>query len=560
MKGIAQSLRFVFLALLVVLTMASSSQARVFYVDAERGNDSAQGGKRTPWRSIGKVNRTPLPQGAVVRFRAGQSFGPDQLFVQSGSPGNRITYSSYGTGQKPRLTGVNAAGKAHVTLSGLSLNSAETVVDLAGASHVTVEECRIVSTAAKWAPAIAINSGAHHNRILNNSITQSEGMNDTINLRGNADRNLIEGNTIRISGIHCAIALEGHSGRGSADYNIIRNNVLIARNKGGALMALHANSNHNVVEGNILSGDNSLSEHCGANPHARHQTMFVLVSMNNIVRNNIIKNYPCKDSLGLDMSAFNSDGFTNIASGNHVYHNVITGVQVGGTPLFLGENGTGGKSINNTFKNNIIYNNGGTWYQSRKDGSWPRTSRSQQLKVQVSLNVRDNLFVNNIFYKSGESRILWLNDAYYTVEQVQSWNGRLFQRNLQTDPLLDPGTQRPLRGSPVTDAAAPLTTVTSASGSGDRIQVEDPYYFSDGSGVTGWDTIQVGKELVAIKDIDHESRTLTLARSISWRSGAPVTLPYHGNGPDIGAFEAGAPTLTVADRPLPRSAGRVTAR
>jgi hypothetical protein len=560
MKVTAQGLRLAFLALLMVLTMASSSQARVFYVDAERGNDDAEGGKETPWRSVAKVNRTPLPHGSVVRFKAGQSFGPDLLVPQSGSAGNRITYTSYGTGKQPRLPGVSAAGKSHLTLFGLSLSSATTVVDLAGASHVTVEKCRIVSSATQWAPAITINSDAHHNRILNNSITQSEAKNDTINLRGNADRNLIEGNTIRISGIHCAIALEGHTGGGTADYNIIRNNVLIAEKGGGALIALHSNSNHNVVEGNILSGASSMSGHCGSNEHARHQTIFNLVSMNNIVRNNIIKNYPCKDSLGLDMSAFNSNGFTNIASGNHVYHNVITGILVGGTPLFLGENGTGGKSINNVFKNNIIYNNGGSWYQSRKDGSWPRASHKQQMKVQVSLNVRDNLFVNNIFYRSDESRILWLNDAFYTVEQVQSWNGRLFQRNLQTDPRLDPKTQRPLKGSPVTDAAAPLTTVISASGSGDSLTVEDPYYFSDGFGVVEGDTVQVGKELVGIKQIDYASRTLTLARSISWREGAPVTLPYLGNGPDIGAFEAGAPTLTVADRPLPRSAGKITAR
>ena len=560
MKGTAKSMRLVFLSLLMVLTVASSSQARVFYVDAERGSDSAQGGKRTPWRSVSKVNRTPLPHGSIVRFRAGQSFGPELLVAQSGSPGNRVTYTSYGTGRKPRLRGVNAAGKSHLTISGLSLSSATTVVNLSGASNVTVQQCRIASSATTWAPAITIENGAHHNRILDNSITQSEGKNDTINLRGNADRNLIEGNTIRISGIHCAIALEGHTGGGSADYNIIRNNVLIAQNGGGALIALQANSNHNLVEGNILSGDSSMSDHCGTNAHARHQGMFKVVSMNNIVRNNIIKNYPCKDSLGLDMSAYNADGFSNIASGNHVYHNVITGILVGGTPLFLGENGTGGKSIDNVFKNNIIYNNGGNWYQTRRDGSWPRASRSQQMKVQVSLNVRDNLFVNNIFFKSDEKRILWLNDAFYTVEQVQSWNGRLFQGNLQIDPLLDTKTQRPLKDSPVTDAAAPLTTVTSASGSGDRIAVEDPYYFSDGFGVAPGDTVQVGKEVVEIKEVDYASRTLTLARSISWRGGAPVTLPYLGKGPDIGAFEAGAPTLTVADRPVPRSGGRIVAR
>ena len=278
--------------------------------------------------------------------------------------------------------------------------------------------------------------------------------------------------------------------------------------------------------------------------------MLKVVSMNNIVRNNIIKNYPCPDSLGLDMGAYNYRGFNNIASGNHIYNNVITGVSVGGTPLYLGENGTGGKNIGNTFKNNIVYNNGGTWYRTREDGSWPRDSHNQQMKVQVSPNVRDNVFVNNIFFKTDAERILWLNDAYYSVEQVQTWNDRHFSGNLQTDPLLDPKSQRPLPGSPVSDAGASLATITAGSGSGTTVTVDDPYYFSDGFGLIPGDTVQIGNQLAAIRAIDYRKGTLTLVRAISWSRGDAVNLPYSGSAPDIGAFEKGPPTpprLPVSD-------------
>jgi hypothetical protein len=528
----------IFLVLLI-LGVSSTSQARSYYVDAKTGDDGAKGTKAAPWKTVTKVNEATLQPGSIVLFRAGRSYGAEVLIPKSGTDGTPIIYTSYGKGAMPTLAGINAAGTSYLTVSRLSLKAAATLVNLASASYVTVDNCKIECTAPDWTPAINIVSNAHHNRITNNSIKQSEGRNDSINLRGNANYNLIEGNRITISGIHCAIGLEGHTGGGTADYNIIRNNVITGRKGGGALIGVQANSNHNLIEGNILSGDSTMSENCGTNLHARHQTMLKVVSMNNIVRNNIVRNYPCKDSLGLDMGAYNYRGFNNIASGNHVYNNVITGISVGGTPLYLGENGTGGKSINNTFKNNIIYNNGGTWYQTQKDGDWPAASKNQQMKVQVSLNVRDNFFSNNIFYKSDVKRIMWVNDAYYTVEQVQEGNRKLYKGNLQTDPLLDPKSLRPRGGSPVKDAGADLTTITSPSGSGTKITVEDAYYFSDGWGLVTGDTVQIDNQHATIKAIDYGSNTLTLASSVSWNQGDPVNLPYHGAAPDIGAFEIG---------------------
>ena len=530
------------LIVLVFLVLAGSvSEAADFYVDARKGNDSAKGTRRRPWQTVARVNQAELPPGATVHFKAGRSYGPTVLMARSGSQGARVSYTSYGKGSKPKLAGLDATGKSHVKASGLSLSAAATVVNLTGATHVTVDGCEIECSARGWAPAVTIQDNARYNRITNNTMTQSEGKNDTINLRGNADYNLIEGNRITISGIHCAIGLEGHSGRGSADYNIIRNNVITGRKGGGALIGVQANSNHNLIEGNLLSGDRTMEEHCGSNQHARHQTMLKVVSMHNIVRNNVIKNYPCADSLGLDLSAYHYDGFSNIASGNHIYNNVITGVSAGGTPLYLGENGTGGKSVNNIFKNNIIYNNGGTWYRTNSDGDWPRSSAQQQMKVQVSLNVRENLFINNIFYKSDESRIMWVNNAYVTVAQAESWKPELFRGNLQIDPRLDPLSQRPLPGSPVRDAGAWLTTVTTSSGSGAVLQVEDAYYFQAGSDLAAGDAVQINDQIVALKGIDYASNTLTLARPVSWSQGDPVNLPYYGAAPDIGAFESASP-------------------
>jgi len=538
MRRYAARFFFLIVPTFLILGLASPCWGRDYYVDARKGNDDAKGTRRAPWKTVARVNQTRLPPGTTVYFRAGRNYGSTVLRASSGQEGYPVSYSSYGKGAKPELAGLDASGRSHVKASWLSFSAAATVVNLTSATEVTVDQCDIECTAKEWAPAITVQSNASYNRITNNTMTQSEGKNDTINLRGNADHNLIEGNSITISGIHCAIGLEGHSGGGSADYNVIRNNVITGSKGGGALIGVQANSNFNLIEGNVLSGDGSMAEHCGTNHHARHQTMLKVVSRDNIVRNNIIKNYPCKDSLGLDMGAYNYDGFSNIASGNHVYNNVITGVSAGGTPLFLGENGTGGKTVNNTFKNNIIYNNGGTWYQTNKDGSWPRGSRNQQMKLQVSLNVRENSFVHNIFYKSDAQEIVWVNDAYLSVAQAQSRKPEAFWGNLQVDPLLDPGTLRPLAGSPVRDAGAPLTTIVSASGCGSVLRVDDARYFHAGSRLVPGDSVQVNDQVVAIKAIDYASNTLTLSRAITWSEGDAVNLPYQGSAPDIGAFEA----------------------
>jgi hypothetical protein len=520
----------------MTLGISSICHAADYYVDAASGNDGGAGTQSAPWQTVTKVNNASLPAGSTVYFKAGGSYGSTVLIPKSGTAGSPVTYTYYGTGAKPSMGGVNATGKSYAKVSGLSFSSGSTIINMTTANYVIVDNCNIYSSATGWSPPITIQTNSRYNQITNCTITEAAGNCDTINFRGNADYNLIQGNNITISGIHAAIDLEGQTGGGTAHYNIIKNNIITGSKAAGALVALQANSSYNIVEGNTLSGDGTNSGYCGSNSYARHEDMFKLVSVNNIVRNNIIKSYPCKDTLGLTMEAYNYGGFTNIASGNHVYNNVITGIGVGGTPLYLGENGTGGTNFNNIFKNNIVYNNGGTYYQTNADGSWPSDTINLQMRVQTSSNVYNNSFKNNLFYKSGLSALMWVNNAYYSVAQTQAWNPTLYSGNLQTDPLLDPATQRPMTNSPVKGAGASLTTVTSPSGSGSSITVADAYYFTAGLGLVAGDTVQINKQLVAIKAINYATNTLTLGSAISWTQGDTVNLPFSGSAPDMGVL------------------------
>ncbi len=97
-----------------------------------------------------------------------------------------------------------------------------------------------------------------------------------------------------------------------------------------------------------------------------------------------------------------------------------------------------------------------------------------------------------------------------------------------------------LKGSPLVDAAAFLTTTVGA-GAGKKMAVADAAYFFDGNGIQGLqgDRIQLeGQTSTArVLVVDLKTNTLTLDADLSWKSGQKVALAYHGAAPDMGAFE-----------------------
>ena len=73
--------------------------AEVYYVSAD-GCDCADGKTpETAWKTLDKVNDTPLSPGTVVRFRRGDLWR-GQIRAKTG-----VTYTAYGTGEKPKLYG-----------------------------------------------------------------------------------------------------------------------------------------------------------------------------------------------------------------------------------------------------------------------------------------------------------------------------------------------------------------------------------------------------------------------------------------------------------------------
>lgn len=515
------------------------------YYVSPTGNDSNDG--KTPttaWQTISHVNTVDFVAGDVIRFANGD-YGTTTLTPKtSGSADALITFSSYaGAATKPILRGgVNLTGRNHVKIDDLDISSSGNAVMISAGSYNVVTNCKLHSSATAWVHAVQLRNGAHYNEISHNTITQASGNNDLVNLRNDANHNLIAYNDITIENSHAAIDLEGYTVDDgntpitdrSTNWNIVRGNTITGHNGGGALINLNANSNYNTVDNNILKGDNTVSSYCNLTSQpALHQDMFKLVGEYNIARNNALSNYPCKDAMGLEMSPYGPyDGFTNNSVYQHVYHNVITGIGVGATPLYLfGDNG--GQMHDNVIKNNIIYNNGGTYWQTDSNGSLPADTADLQLRDSNGTS----FFTNNLIYKSGYSGALaWVGGNRYTVAQADSssanWNG-----NLSADPQLDTATLLPTVGSPALNAGTSLTTIASSSGTGTSFTVADAYYFCDGNGVTTGDVIEVDNQPTTITDITYGSGltgTLHVSPAVTWTQGMAVNLPFTGTAPPVG--------------------------
>lgn len=95
------------------------------------------------------------------------------------------------------------------------------------------------------------------------------------------------------------------------------------------------------------------------------------------------------------------------------------------------------------------------------------------------------------------------------------------------------------QNSTAIDAGLALTTCTSA-GSGSTVPVINARCFSDGYGIVSGDTIifHVSGTSAIVKSINTDQQELELDRQLSWQMNEGISLIYHGNGPDIGAFES----------------------
>jgi len=510
---------------LLAMACAMNAHAAIYYVDAQRGNDSSDGQSlASAWRTLGKANSQVQP-GDTVYIREG-TYVEVLRPGRSGTSGNAITYASY-QGERAVITGVTDAvdlrNRHYIVLDGLRIEDVQRYwVNMEGddtshsSTHNVIANCHMEGSRTGWA-GIYMKYGIEWNRITGCTFigvcgpnTQADaGPADLLYCRGGARYNLIEGNRFAY-GSHQCLDMQGTAA--ATSWNVIRNNEFT--NPWHSSLAVDQNADWTLVEGNkiIDSGADYQANVCGSDrdrsmPRKDHKAI-QLGSSNCVVRNNVLIN-----NGQMSMSSYErARCLRNRVYFNTFYANFV-GIETNTTEPVYG----------NIIKNNVFFE------QVQYDVyHWGDDSSER------------NRFVNNRF--TGAS-LYYYPDGATTLDALQAKYPQVWYDGITAAPAFVDASGRDLRltsNSPLIDAGAFLTTTTS-SGSGTLIPVQDAAYFYDGWSIPGeqGDLIQLeGQAQTArIVSIDYSNNRITVDRTLSWSAGQGVSLPYYGAAPDIGAFE-----------------------
>ncbi|WNM31852.1 right-handed parallel beta-helix repeat-containing protein [Streptomyces sp. Li-HN-5-11] len=103
----------VVLASFVLIPAQRAFAAGTTYYVSTNGSDSNAGtSSSAPWRSLTKVNSTTFQPGDTIRFESGDSWTGQLWPKGSGIDGSPISIDSYGTGAKPKIAGQGTVGDA----------------------------------------------------------------------------------------------------------------------------------------------------------------------------------------------------------------------------------------------------------------------------------------------------------------------------------------------------------------------------------------------------------------------------------------------------------------
>ncbi|MFO7445619.1 MAG: right-handed parallel beta-helix repeat-containing protein [Ignavibacteriaceae bacterium] len=99
---------FYIISVFLFLILSVTAYATTYYVDFENGNDSFRGTSESEaWRTISKVNSQTFQAGNVVLLKRGGKWREQLNIKNSGSAGSPVTVGSYGSGDKPVISGAD---------------------------------------------------------------------------------------------------------------------------------------------------------------------------------------------------------------------------------------------------------------------------------------------------------------------------------------------------------------------------------------------------------------------------------------------------------------------
>jgi hypothetical protein len=522
------------LSLLLCVTVAQGAE----YYLSPTGSDEAAGDRARPWQTLAKANAAVQP-GDTVTLLPGQYEGTIQP-AASGQQGQPISYRSATPlgavlravpGEGSSLC-VRLKGQEHIRISGFDLRPA-------GGGWFLVEDCRSIVLSdmrlqegrGSYTPALVRNS--HYCRFERLDISRALQVSANGHVSGNmfglygSTHNVIEDCRFGQAG-HCPFCIWPDS-----THNVVRRCVFNAR--WGRNFELFT-APHTLMEACLIT-----NTYHGSGSADGRAKLFIWegIFRRNIVLRNWFQPLTIHAYKYGDMDPF---GMVN----SRLYHNTFYRNYESGFEM----HDLGTKPEPHMVRGNVLQNNLFAENDYHGDG--------MQLNLGGSIS-RDNRFRANLLwggqagrptlrYGGGwpapvperpESQLRTPNEANAALPEQ-------FRDNRDGDPRFVNAARDDLRpgpGSAALNAGQPLAQAT-AAGNGRRLPVDDARWFYDGFGIPGevGDLIMVGptRQLARVRRAQVADKVLELDRPVKWAAGDPVTLPYLGSAPDIGAYEAGA--------------------
>ncbi len=334
---------------------------RTFYINAASGNDSNDGlTPATAWLTLAKANSS-AQSGDLFLLRG--VFTNDQWInpVNSGTAANKITYRKE-PGQIAVIDGgrfggavILNNGQSHIVVDGLEIKNAEFGIQVTnGANNNWFRNLYLYNTG-----GFGLKAGANNNRIEDSVLTAigslftNEG--DSVVLLNDVDSNIIVRNYFGNAG-HAAYddTVQGDS-IGFNENNILAQNIIDNQNATNVITG--GRSIGTLIECNVIKNASQAT----ANPTLIYPRPGIQNSGDNgIIRYNYIYN---NKSYGMTIQGYLYAGTQEqYPENNQFYHNTVVGNGSAGLHINISDAGYPNGSAyvrNNTFENNIFWNNGG---------------------------------------------------------------------------------------------------------------------------------------------------------------------------------------------------------
>ena len=97
-----KQIKYPIFVLLLSYSLCAQNQ---YYLSSSTGNDSNDGSQTQPWKTLSKISATTLGPGDTVYFKKGDTFRGHFVVDGSGTEQNPITFTSYGSGNHPVISG-----------------------------------------------------------------------------------------------------------------------------------------------------------------------------------------------------------------------------------------------------------------------------------------------------------------------------------------------------------------------------------------------------------------------------------------------------------------------